>query len=168
MFKNKRFLLGMSLGLIVSAILMQLMYTVESVDNRMISPEGVASKEITMDDVKQFARINGLTIVSKDEPLYTKEQVEEAKQKALAEFQKQLPDVTESKNKPHKKAVYIEKGLDSSEVAAKLLEFGIIQDSNKFIEQLTLQKLSSKIQFDYYEFEGNPDLQDVIKKITIK
>lgn len=167
MLKNRLFLNGLGIGLIIGAVMLKLVFMVNNMETQSQS-QGQDRKEMNAEVLKEYARNYGLTIISKDEQMFTKEQLEAANQKAADEVKSKLEkqNVESSQLSPRKKGILIKQGLNSSEVASQLFDFGIIKDQKKFIELMTLQKLNGLIQFGYYEFEDPLDVQEVIKKIT--
>lgn len=169
MFRNKTFMSGLGIGLVVATLAMQIIFSV----NQMEHKTAVNSEQaIDLETVKQYAQNNGYRLVAKEEKLFTSEQMEMEKKKISDEYDKKIDAIksqnkqTETETGSAKKGIYIKQGLDASEVSARLKEFGIIKDEDKFIESLSQQRLNGKIQFGYYEFPANPGLQEVIKEIT--
>lgn len=161
MFKNRLFLNGLGIGLIIGALLLQLMNAVPSAGKEADSPQqsGNATPLMDLNEIKSRAGELGLRIIEKDQKVYTQaelnNQVEKSKQEAIQSAS------------PHTRwAFAISGGMSSSQIADMLLSLQIIEDQNAFEEELKSQSLESKIRAGIYIFDEKPPLIELIHRIT--
>lgn len=154
MLKNKLFLNGLGTGLIIGAILLQLMISVSEAENKPLpESEPPLKQEVNdLDALKETAKELGYQ-------LYTQEEMDKLLKAAKEETYKQS-------SVKIIKAFVIPSGSAASEVANMLLDLKLIADKQSFEDALSQKQLNSKIQPGYYQFEGTPKLAEVIKKIT--
>jgi hypothetical protein len=171
-FKNRTLLMGLGIGLMTGAILLQMV----NFANQLGSPQAAVpqpSESWTTEQLRDAASNKGFIILAKDETWYSKQQLEDAVNKAVtdAEAQWQANASTDassgtSEEDGFTKGIYIKPRMDASQIAKQLKEFGIIDNSDTFIDSLSQQKLNTKVHFGYFEFPPNASMQDVILAIT--
>lgn len=160
MFKNRYFLIGLGSGLIVGALLLQLM-------NAAVQPvqspytEGVNPKEMDPASLKEAAK-SYYQVFDKQEKVYTQDQVKE-------ELNKQLEGKTaqkEEKGSGKQGYLYVASNMDSKTVSDLLEKMGFVQDSKELQQELNNRNLQTKIQTGLHHFEGEPSLDEIITNLT--
>lgn len=170
MLKNRSLLTGLGIGLILGSVMLQSVHAVQQLERpaATLTPRA-AAEQLSAEELREIALQKGFVLHAKEETLFTREQMEEARSKAVeaarSEWAAQAPDA--AKPALYKKGVYIKPGLDAFSVAARLEEFGVIADRDRFVESLAQQKLHTKIQFGYFEFAPEATLQEVIDTVTV-
>jgi hypothetical protein len=162
-FKNRAYLSGLGLGLIVGALLLQLMFVVAQADQKPDARAPAApgpADELEPKKLKEAAS-RYFQVFEKDEKVYTQAEVD----KKVREAQAQNGGAAPAADK--KIAVYVSKGLIATEVAELLYRSGVVADRNAFEKMLTDQQITNKIQVGYHVFEGNPDMQQVINTLLM-
>jgi hypothetical protein len=165
--RNKAFLIGLGSGLIAGAVMLQLMWKVDELENK--KPQAGASVP-TQEQVKLDAERLNLK-------LYTQQQVDEMKMKAAEEEKNRIaktaapvptatPTPTALPKEKIIRTVLIPDRLDATSVAGLLVQAQIIAEPTKLISMLEDQKLTGKIHYGFYSFENSPDVTDVLKRIT--
>jgi hypothetical protein len=172
-FKNRSLLIGLGIGLIVGSSVLQLVNAASRLEQGPMLPTTVQDVEsLSEAQLKDAAAKKGFVLLDSKETWFNQKQLEDARKKVSEEIEAKLraelsaaaPGATEEVQ--FKKGVYIKPRSDAFSVAAQLKEFGIVEDTDKFIDSITQQKLNTKIQFGYFEFPPNASLQDVITTIT--
>jgi hypothetical protein len=163
MLKNRAYMSGLGLGLIVGAILLQLMLAANAGGKNPIpAPSGTAAPDEM--DPKQLkdAASKYYQLFDKNVKVYTQAEVDAKVQEAL----KSQPQGGMGGTAGKQIAVYISQGLIASQVAELLYRSGVIADRNAFEKLLNDQQITNKIQVGYHVFEGTTDPQEVIKVLT--
>ncbi|MBW7473269.1 hypothetical protein K0T92_00765 [Paenibacillus oenotherae] len=180
---NKRpFLLGLGIGLIIGAALLQLMlvgqqqadnldhfnqdtdtsgsklYTQEELDSKLAE----AAERIRAEEMQKVQK-------AKDEEQKAEDAKPEAnKDTSVPQPQPKAPSAAEGKaakdSEPGRTIVRIVPGSDLTETAALLEKHGVIENQKSFIS--LMRKESNKIRAGYFAFEGDLTLQQVKKVIT--
>lgn len=191
MMKNRHFLLGIGIGLIVGALLLQLMNTAQE----------VGTKELyTADQVKKAAESLGLKVYGEDDEVFTAEEWEkktETKQKksqssptdtvkpnapnapsAPKNTKSVQPKVPAKPNKPStekpaevdkpvtKISVKITPGTTLTQVGSILKLSGVISDQESFIKQAKSKKLTKNIRTGSYQFVPGESFDSIAEKLT--
>jgi hypothetical protein len=165
LFKNKMYVYGLGVGLIVGAILLQLMNIalhnnnpqayantrIEELDPNKLKEQASKYFQVFDQKVKVFSQSEF------DNEL--KKSVQEEKDKFAAA--NPTPATTASK----RTVVYIQPNLPASSVTEILFKSGVVSDRIKLEEELVKQQATNKIQVGYHIFEGAPDLQQVIANL---
>ena len=135
MFKNKAFLSGLGIGLIVGAILLQLMNSVPNPSDQSLIP---ADQEQT--------NIN-------DQP--------ENADDAASEKPEEPPEPVVQ----HHWGFTIAQGTRAKDIADMLHEMKLVDDNGQFLNELKAAMRKNYIYEGYYVFEEKPDHQEIIRKI---
>ncbi|CAG7623797.1 endolytic transglycosylase MltG [Paenibacillus allorhizosphaerae] len=165
MRNNKSLLYGLGTGLIIGAILLQLMNAASSAGHTM--PVSAVPNATAMDlDQKQIkeAASKYFQVFDKAEKLYTQPQLDSFVQQKLKE-EKDKRDAQPSAS-PKETYIYISKGLVSYQVADVLYQSGVIADRKAFEDEMNKKQLNDKIVSGIHAFKGPQELQQVIAKIT--
>lgn len=170
MFKNKLFLNGLGTGLIVGAILLQLMLAVTEAEKKGIPQSDEVEPSIETENETAILRKTkelGYQVFEKDETLYTIEQLQAELEKAKKEDEDDKQAATlNTASAEQVRAFTVSASTSSSTVANLLLEMNLIKDKQAFEDELSKRQLNSNIQTGYYIFRGNPTMDEIILKIT--
>jgi outer membrane biosynthesis protein TonB len=185
-FKNKGFLYGLGIGLILGACLLQLM-NFAVLDNKTIS-NGISSPSPSSSISP--SPVQSPTTKATVEPIKTTKPTQTVKQPELpttsvvpspkvtktAEPVVSTPKVTKTETpveptpivaaNPSAIEIIIERGMTSSEVASLLFNKGIISDEKAFDDSLSHLKLDRIIRIGTFVFLPNEKDSDIINKIT--
>ena len=159
MVKKRSFWTGLGLGLIAGCLLLQMML-IGSAEPAMSSIE-----EIDVETLKQQAENLGYRLYESGERWYSNaelaEKVSEAKQDALASVEQNMEPGLE-------RAVYIAPGMSSIQVADLLAKVSLIEDKDLFIQEIKKRKQQGQIQAGVISFKGEPDIAEIIDRLTAK
>ncbi|WP_422657267.1 hypothetical protein ACK8P5_16060 [Paenibacillus sp. EC2-1] len=196
MIKNRVFMMGLGIGLVLGAVLLQLSIMGE----RSMSSTELQEKQWTKEEIEQGAKSLNLTIVDEADPLMTEEQWKEKMKQDSGKLNgtsvvppskvtdAQNPDSPKTPEKPdHNKKntntptvkepsspkeatirYVITKGSNLSHVAEGLKRAGVITDKVSFIKAASAKKINSQIQTGTYTFTAGESFQSIIKKISEK
>lgn len=186
MIKDKRFLTGLGSGLIIGAILLQLMNVASSGAQRMTasqSDDTVTEGEYTAEQLVEIADKLGYAVYEKSEKWYSQEKVDELvrtaeeKGKEAARIEQsrgtELPAKDELPAQESSTEVTsvsyrltIESGMSSEKVAEALVSAKLIDETDAFLNELNRRKLTDKLQIGPFEFDHKPTLTELINMIT--
>ncbi|NQX57362.1 hypothetical protein [Paenibacillus qinlingensis] len=172
MFKNRALVTGIGIGIIVGAILLQVMLTRPSSPSK----SGISLEEMDPQKLKEEASKYYL-VLEKNVKMYTQAELDSAIQKKIKEETDKLaaakpqpqdqPKAT-APAAPSKIVIYVQPHLDATAVADLLVNSGVITDRKAFISELDKQGGSTKIQVGYHEFVGVLDVQAIVTNIITK
>jgi hypothetical protein len=180
MLNDRKFLNGLGIGLIVGAMLLELMNqsavtSLPATDSNppvSVSDSGLAQPNEP--DKKDVAK----------EPKYTQAEVDTLIQRKVAEAASAAakasptpqpdpsktaaapPDMSSDKPPEKTTAMFISEGLSASEIAELLYRSEIIPDRAQFLLQLDERNLNRRIQRGYFEFLGHPGVEEIVDQIT--
>lgn len=194
MIKNRTFMMGVGTGLMVGAVLLQLMWV----------GQGSTAQTLTKEELTAAAEALDMQVVESSDELMTAEQWEEKKlagdkgdestetgtslkpgsEKPAAPQQPKQPDpVLDKQGSPQvakpaapktpSKAkasiqVRIPEGNNLSDVANSLITAGVIEDKQAFIRKATEKKINRTIQSGTYSFTAGESFDSIITKIIAK
>lgn len=172
MVKHRLFWTGMGGGLVVGALLLQLMNASAQISQ---SSEPQLPRD-TWDE--QTWRLNaeeaGFALYPLETRLYTEEQIQQQVAEALAGVHEQsadaqpdggvLPEETEANSE--EVTVDIASGMLASEVADYLQAQGVISDRDQFEQRMKDRKLTPNIRRGTYTFAKDEDIDIIIDYIT--
>lgn len=162
---NKSLLYGLGTGLILGAVLLQLMNAASSGGHAM--PESAIPETTVLDlDQKQLkeAASRYYQVFDKTEKLYSQQQLDSAVQQKLKEEKDKL--AAQAPASPKETYIYISRGLVSYQVADLLYQSGVITDRKAFEDEMVKKQLNDKIVSGLHAFKGPQNLQQVIATIT--
>ncbi|MEX2416092.1 MAG: hypothetical protein WD424_08100 [Paenibacillaceae bacterium] len=177
MLKDNRMLIGLGIGLIIGAILLQLMnLAITGVGHdALLNDSNIDENQFTLEELKAIADSLEYNVIEKSVVLYTQDEMDEAVLHAK-ESVEQVPVVKETEvEAPAKKLVIgnsatyhisIESGMVTEDVTQLLITAGLISDAESFKEELTRRKLNNKIQVGTFEFSEKPSPTELINIIT--
>jgi hypothetical protein len=182
--RDKRFLTGLGAGLMIGAILLQLMNAAAGLG----SPgDRNAAGLFNLPDRAQLeedASLLGLVLHDAKETWYTQEEVDallrearsgtEAEESGTsAERQPSVgsaSDITsvQSDVMPHFFLIDIRSGMSSDEVGRMLQAAGLVDDLDAYRQEMEARGLDVKIRAGTYTFAFKPEISDLIDAITLK
>lgn len=171
MFKNRALVSGIGIGVIVGAILLQVMLFRPSTP----SQSGISLEEMDPQKIREEAS-KYYQVFEKNVKMYTQAELDAAIQKKLKDESDKViatkpqdsPKVTQPASSS-KIVIYVQQNLDASTVADLLYRSGVISDRKAFVTELDKQGGNTKIQVGYHEFEGVNDMPTIVTNlITIQ
>jgi hypothetical protein len=179
MLNDRKILNGLGIGLVVGALLLELMNQSvvtmpPATDNN--PPASVSDTALT--PLSGTTENNVAT-----ERKYTQTEVDSMIQQKLAEAaaaNKSAPspqpdppktndatsDLKKDETADITTAVIIQEGLSASEIAELLYRSKIISDREQFLQLLEERNLNRRIQRGYFEFHGHSDVEEIVDQIT--
>lgn len=165
MWKDRRSLFGLGAGMIIGAILLQLI--------SFAQPDGApaaSGPEAAAEQLQRMAEELGYAVYPKSERRYTEQELDERLEAAHREWQEsRIADGRKIGETSHGVPVYllvIEPGMGSQQVAEALVASGLIDDAAAFEEELRKRRLAGRIQAGSFTFVGQPELTEIIETIT--
>ncbi|MFV9509830.1 endolytic transglycosylase MltG [Tepidibacillus sp. LV47] len=150
MFRNRNFLMGLGIGLMISSFIFMILPT-KNQDDFSTKDQ---SKPLSIQEIKEAANKYGYQ-------LYTKEEIEQIKNKNQILLQP-------NKDKATPISFRIDKGMSTNEIADLLYKQHIIKDKQEFLKILQKQGLVKEIKAGTYTYSPNMTMKDVIVLITNK
>ncbi|RKN86493.1 hypothetical protein [Paenibacillus ginsengarvi] len=167
MFKNRLFLYGLGLGLIVGAVLLQLMLKVDQFENGSPDPASAATAE----QLQAWADKLNYKLYPKEQTIYTEKDLETIRAKIAEEERTKLaaqaPGSLPQAPAKTVHSIYISERMEAYNVADMLVKAGMFTDASQFISALAQKKMTTRIRAGSYTFEGPVTIDDIIAKITI-
>ncbi|KRE51708.1 hypothetical protein [Paenibacillus sp. Soil724D2] len=167
MFKNRSYVFGIGTGIIVGALLLQIM----SVRASAPSQTGLTLDEMDPQKLKVEAA-KYYQVFDKNTKVFTQTEFDAAVLKKVKEETDKLttakPQEQPKANTPEvapKIIIYVQPNLDATAVSELLVKSGIISDRKTFITELDKQGGSTKIQIGYHVFEGVTDIPKVVANL---
>lgn len=168
MFKNKGFLYGLGLGLILGSSLLQLMNFAVLDDKTLTNNTQTASPSIS----PSLEPVISVKPIATVKPIETAHTPGTPSKSAIT-----TPAITKTEAPasptpvaimadPSGKIILIEEGMTSGEVASLLFNKGIIKDEKAFDDSLGHLNLDRIIRVGSYTFLPNEKAEDIINKIT--
>lgn len=175
MLKDKRFLTGLGAGLMIGAMLLQLMNLAMAPGTD--DPPGLAPL-LDADRLEAEARRQGLVLLDADETWYSRAEVDEMLAEARSgggaafagrgdEAGTAPGEAVQSGALTHFYLIDIRAGMSSDEVGEMLHAAGLVDDLDAFREQMALRGLTVKIRAGTYTFAYKPELEALIDAITL-
>ncbi|NOU68483.1 hypothetical protein GC096_31115 [Paenibacillus sp. LMG 31461] len=169
MFKNRALVTGIGVGIIVGAILLQVMLIRPSSPSK----SGISLEEMDPQKLKEEASKYYL-VLEKNVKMYTQAELDAAVQKKVKDEADKLastkPQETPKSTDPaavtsSKIVIYVQPNLDATAVAELLVKSGVITDRKAFVTELDKRGGNTKIQVGYHVFEGFMDMQTVVTNL---
>ncbi|UJF35371.1 endolytic transglycosylase MltG [Paenibacillus hexagrammi] len=168
MFKNRSYMYGIGTGIIVGAILLEMM----TISQRPTpAQESAPIEEMEPQKLKEQAS-KFYQVYEKDEKLYTQADFDASVQKRVQDELAKQPAATNPSAQPQAQpapvsrvVVYVQPNLDATAVGELLLNSGVISDRKAFAAELEKQGGSYKIQIGYHQFQGTLTMEDVVKNL---
>jgi hypothetical protein len=168
--KDTRLLIGLGIGLIIGALLLELMnVAITGVSQDALSNEtnnGILTEKYTLEQLKDIANSLDYKIIEKSVIYYTQGEMDEAivKAKKSAIVEPVPEKVVNGKITSYR--IRIETGMVTADVTELLLTVGLISDVDSFEKELNRRKLNESIQVGTFEFANKPSLTELINTIT--
>lgn len=170
---KSRFFMGLGIGLICGAILLQLMIAARDLGDmtqvRDAEPTSWSEAElgtVTEDQWLSMADRLGYQPISKDVKVYKQEQLDEAVRTAREQERQAIAEKEPVAGGEGGYSISIMRGMTSDDVADLLLSLGLIESKGSFTGLLDERNLHSSIQVGNFTFEGKPDLEEIVAAIT--
>ncbi|MDD9270315.1 hypothetical protein ACFPES_24985 [Paenibacillus sp. GCM10023248] len=164
MFRNRTFLVGIGTGVIVGALLLQVM----SVRSGVPGGSGLTLDEMDPQKLKEEAS-KYYQVYDKNTKMYTQaeldasvgQKVKEATEGLAAAKPTEQPKV----ETVHRTVIYVQPNLDATAVAELLVKSGLITDRKAFADELAKQGGNTKLQVGFHVFEGQMDMKQVVTNL---
>ncbi|SCW42530.1 hypothetical protein SAMN04487970_1006178 [Paenibacillus tianmuensis] len=167
MLKNKSLLYGLGTGLILGAVLLQLMNAVAPSSSAASKQPAAGQAPEEMDRIRlKEAASTYFNVYDKSQKLYDQPQVDamiaqklkEEKDKQAAQPQSAAPD--------KETYIYVSKGMTAAQVADLLQQSGVIADRTALVDELRQKQLNDKIISGVHGFKGSQELTQIIANLT--
>ncbi|MBO9597656.1 MAG: hypothetical protein J7559_07545 [Cohnella sp.] len=184
MRKYRSWLMGLGIGLMVGASMLQLILAAQD-----------QTKPLTLDQLKKKAEAEGYVVYSAQKQLYTEEELQAKIEEAVQQAQKKAdaaeptsapsdkeetepasepspdseasasasPDAAESEE-PKATTLYVKYGMTLTEVAAKLEELGVVDDGDDFLDKCW--SISKDLKVGTSVFTGKPTYRQIMTELT--
>ncbi|MBA2937808.1 hypothetical protein HZF08_05780 [Paenibacillus sp. CGMCC 1.16610] len=164
MLKNRSYLLGIGTGIIVGALLLQVMSVRASAPGK----SGLALDEMDPQKLKEEAA-KYYQVFDLGTKMYTQAEVDASVQKKVKEEADKLA-AAKPQDQPKtetvvRTVVYVQPNLDATAVSELLVKSGLITDRKAFATELQKQGGNTKLQVGFHVFEGQLDMQQVVSNL---
>lgn len=175
MLRNRHFLTGLGIGLVVAALLLQLMNAAANIEGpSSLQPlnDGLPLDDaLDREQIEQIAQRKGLLVYTQQElDLMIDERLAQEMERLLKlEDDSEIPSNAHSEtpsDKPTKIALYLSGGLNAEEIGHALHLSGVLDNQEKFLNEVKGRNLGSVIRAGYYEFDGPQDVDQILNQIT--
>lgn len=172
MFRNRSYVYGIGTGIIVGALLLQVMLAAQS---PAAAPAGTPIEEMEPQKLKEQAA-KFYQVYEKNVKVYTQDEFDAGVQKKVKEETDKLAAAIPS-DKPAEQAsppassrtvLYVQPHLDATAVSELLMQSGVITDQKAFAAELDKQGGAYKIQIGYHEFQGALTMEQIVKNLISK
>lgn len=186
MLKNRAFMMGLGAGIIIGALLLELMYIGDKSGSKLAQ---IGNDSVSEEKLYTQAEVDALLAAQQDsadikedlaspaaskkpagQDEATPEPVEADEPSATAKSEGtiiQKPDASPDAEQTGTQMVLrIEPGFNLSETAALLEESGVISDGTAFINQM--KKSDKRVRAGYFLFYENISVEEAIKTVTGK
>lgn len=170
---KSKFYMGLGIGLICGAILLQLMMVARDLgdmtqvqDEEPVSWTEAELETVTEEQWLSMADRFDYQAIGKDVKIYRQEQLDEAVQAAREQERQAIADKAPAVGDTGGYSISIMNGMTSDDVADLLLSLGLIESEESFTRILDERNLHSRIQVGNFTFEGKPDVGEIITAIT--
>lgn len=162
MANNKSMLTGLGAGLILGAVLLQLMNAAPTT-----AVSGPSLEEMNPAQLKEAAS-NYFQVYDKEQKVYDQTQADAlVLQRLHEEKEKQAVEPQPAAPASVKEAyIYISSGLTAGNVADMLLAGGVITDRKAFEDEMRGKRLNDKIVAGVHVFKSPMELSEVITNLT--
>ncbi|WP_068774654.1 hypothetical protein [Paenibacillus sp. FJAT-26967] len=164
---NRTLLLGIGIGMMAGASLLQLMVSAGQTAQPLTTSTTVSVEGMDLNKLKTETG-NYYQVFDKSQVLYTKEQFDQELQKQLQLEKDKLAAVPPAPPPPQVTAIYIAPGMQSSNVAKIVSISGLVQDQAGFEQAMAAKKATGKIKSGVHKFVGTPTLDELIQNLITK
>ncbi|MEC0231538.1 hypothetical protein [Paenibacillus alba] len=167
MFKNRSTILGIGIGIIIGALLLQVMsvrasapgqakLAMEEMDPQKLKDETSKYYQVFDKSVKMYTQAELDTVVQ--------QKVKDEAERIAAAKPKDQPKTTVPEGSP-KIILYVQPNLDATAVSDLLVKSGIITDRKAFVTELEKQGGNTKLQIGFHSFEGVMDMPKIVANL---
>jgi pyruvate/2-oxoglutarate dehydrogenase complex dihydrolipoamide acyltransferase (E2) component len=172
--KHRSLLIGLGVGLMLGASMLELIDTARSV----ASPPAAEPSPLSEEQLAQAAKDHGYQLVAADRKWYTEDEVEKRVNEALATAKaaengeagsaggasaaKPLPDPHPSPA-PERHTLKVEYKMSLTAVANQLYKMGLIDSVSKFVQYA--KPYSGMLQVGTCEFVGKPTYEAIVQEL---
>lgn len=164
MFRNRTFLLGVGTGVVVGALLLQMM----SVRAGAPGQTGLTLDEMDPQKLKEEAS-KYYQVYDKSTKMYTQAEVDASIQEKVKEETNKLaaakPTEQPKVERVQRTVIYVQPNLDATAVGELLVKSGLITDRKAFADELAKQGGNTKLQVGFHIFEGQMDMKQVVTNL---
>jgi cell division protein YceG involved in septum cleavage len=168
---NKSLLYGLGIGLIIGALLLQLMnITKPSIVKPDLSKGSAAISEMDRAQLKEAAT-KYYQVFDNDQKLFNQAQIDAiVAQKVKEEKDKQpvAPQQQSDQDAVKETYIYVSNGLNAGNVADLLVQSGVVTDRKAFEDLMSQQQLNQRIVSGVYMFKSPFELSRVVSTITTR
>jgi len=184
--KDNRLLIGLGLGIIIGAILLELMNAaISGVEQGSPLTSSILDEaEYSVAELREIADSLDYKVIEKSVVLYTQSQLDDALQSAeqtvldkpaveepvvVAPIDIKTPakvPIQEEITESNTYKLTIKSGMTTKDVTQLLIGAGLIDDAESFEKELSNRKLNNKIQVGDFNFLSKPSLTELINEIT--
>ncbi|MCM3272078.1 hypothetical protein [Paenibacillus elgii] len=167
MLKNKSLLYGLGTGLILGAVLLQLMNAVAPSSSAASKQPvaGQAPEEMDRVRLKEVASTY-FNVYDKSQKLYDQPQVDAMIAQKLKEERDKQAAQPQSAASDKETYIYVSKGMTAAQVADLLQQSGVIADKATFVDTMKQKQMNDKIISGLHVFKGAQELPQVITNLT--
>jgi hypothetical protein len=166
MLRNRLFLFGLGTGLIVAALVLQIVNEADKVANG--DPQAVQG-DMSLEKLRDAAGRWGYDLYKQDETLYTAAELESRIQEALSKEREQAPKKDQAQSPMNEEQFFafsVGSGSDVSTIAHMLVEMGLIDNWRTFMDEIESRDAAQSVQARYYIFKGKPSLDELVTALT--
>ncbi|MUT66383.1 hypothetical protein [Paenibacillus sp. NEAU-GSW1] len=174
MLKNRNFLTGLGIGIIVGALLLQLMLIGEQSQRELGAGLNGADEKLysqaELDAAIEAERMDAQSRQSAETATESDAKKTEAPSNTPAATETPKPSATSGNTEKTKQETPVERkvrivgGMNLTSTAKLLFEEGIITDQSEFIAKMKRSK--KQVRAGHFLFKGQPALDEVMKVIT--
>lgn len=164
MRKYRSWLMGLGIGLILGASMLQLILTAKGQAGKS------AAMPLTRDQIKEQASKEGFVVYAAEAKIYTEEElqvkVDEAVKQAELKTESAIPSPSASPAAEAPKVVTlnVRRGMTLTEVADKLEELGVVKDGDDFLD--ISSSIAKDLKIGTSIFIGKPTYREIITELT--
>lgn len=164
MLRNRSYILGIGTGIIVGALLLQMMSVRASAPGK----SGLALDEMDPQKLKEEAA-KYYQVFDLGTKMYTQAELDASVQKKGKEEVDKLaaakPQEQPKVDTIIRTVIYVQPSLDATAVSELLVKSGLISDRKAFATELEKQGGNTKLQVGFHVFEGPMDMQKVVSNL---
>jgi hypothetical protein len=157
--------MGLGIGLICGAVLLQLMLYGTEMNFALPEEELRQADSLTEEQWLAMADRFGYVPLKNNEKRYTRQELDAAVEAAREEERRSGAG---NPSEPMKEsfAFYIQRGMNSHDVAELLFILGLVETMDEFDDYMKSHELTSNIRAGKYRFDGRPSLEEIASRIT--
>lgn len=172
MLKNKSFLNGFGIGLILGAVLLQLMFIAQAEPTSF--PMEEESRQETLYNEQQLQERIQMALERQREEEITplQDELKQAREQ-LEQLQTELDQSEQEVKKEPAEAsqpvtLRVKAGMSAIKVADELYRLKLIDDPEAFVRLAVQSDVKDKLRTGNYVFETKPDMGTILKRLTTR